>query len=300
MSRRVVAILNPISGRRSMIPLVRRVQERVRAGGGRFTLKETAGPGHATELARLAASEADAILAVGGDGTACEVVNGLLEVTDAPRPDLPCPIMVLGAGTENLLARELGMPTAPDRVARTLLYGESAPFDVGVINGRRFLAVSGVGFDAECVLRMARFRTGHITYWDYFWPIWRTFWAHRFPELRVEVESGCIFEGRGAVLIGNISLYSINLRILSQARYDDGLLDVCVLPCASRIKLAHHAYRVYRGDHAVRGGAVYVQSRWVRVRSPDTVPVEIDGEVGGVLPIDCSILPGAVRLLRPI
>ena len=290
MPQRIVAILNPISGRRNMIPVVREVGRLVERGRGRLEITETAGTGHATELASQVVPDVDAVLVVGGDGTVCEVANGLA--------GKDVPILILRTGTENLLARELMMPTAPTPVAQTLLYGEPFPYDVGVINDRRFLIVAGVGFDAECVLRMSRVRTGHITHWDYFWPIWRTFWAHRFPTLRVEVDGACVFEDRGLVLVGVIGRYSAGLRVLAHARYDDGLLDVCILPCTSRTKLATHACRVFCQRHGGRGGTIYRQCRRIRISSEDIVPTEVDGEVGSLLPADCTILPGAARFLR--
>ena len=89
--------------------------------------------------------------------------------------DLHVPFVVLPLGTENLLARELGMPVDPEAAACNLLHGQPRAIDACEMNGRRFLAVAGVGFDAECVERFMRIRRGHITHGDYFWPIWRTF-----------------------------------------------------------------------------------------------------------------------------
>lgn len=336
MTRRIVAIVNPISGRRNVRPVVRKVGRLVESRSVGFEVFETVGAGHATELASRLDPEVDAVLAVGGDGTVCEVINGLLgeestasgiagrligsdinmelkrRVDDSPYPaasgtggrassgtqSQPCPVVVLGTGTENLLARELRMPTTPDLVARTLLQGEPFPVDVGSVNGRRFLVVVGIGFDAECILRMSRIRRGHITYRDYFQPIWQTFWEHRFPTLLVEVDGGCIFEGRGLVLIGVIARYSAGMRILARARYDDGLLDVCVLPCASRLKLVGHACRIFLGRHVERGHVIYRQGRRVLVNSPQEVPIEVDGDVGGLLPVDCTVVRGAARFLR--
>jgi diacylglycerol kinase family enzyme len=242
-------------------------------------------------------SDVEAVLVVGGDGTVCEVVNGLME--------RPLPIVILSSGTENLLAREFRMPTGPEDVARTLLYGESFPCDVGVITTtshqatRRFLAVTGVGFDAECVARMTRMRRGHITRSDYFWPIWQTFWSHRFPILRVEFDGGVVFEGCGLVIAGVIGRYSVGMRVLPHARYDDGLLDVCIFPCGSRWTLLGHAYRIFTKGHVGRGGVIYHQTRSLRIRSPQEVPIEIDGDVGGALPADVSIIPRAAMFRRP-
>jgi YegS/Rv2252/BmrU family lipid kinase len=291
MSKRVLAIINPISGRRNVAPVVRRIGLLLEAAGATFRAESTSRAGEAGELAAAAAGRFDAVLVVGGDGTVCEVVNGLIEH--------PLPIVILPTGTENLLARELDMPTDPAEVVAALLAGTSFPCDVGEASGRRFLAVCGVGFDAEVVARLTRTRRGHITHGDYFWPIWRTLWGHRFPCLDVVADGEPVFSGRGMAFVGIIGRYSLGMRLLGAAKYDDGLLDLCVLPCRTRRELIDHALRVVRGVHRTHASVVYRQVREVRIASADEdVLVEIDGDVGGRLPIRCTVLPGAARFLR--
>jgi YegS/Rv2252/BmrU family lipid kinase len=240
-------------------------------------------------LASQLDSEVDALLIVGGDGTVNEVFSGLAGKS------VPC--VILPTGLENLLARALNMPSDAGRVAETLLHGQPFHLDVGEINGRRFLAVAGIGFDAECVLRMEQIRSGHVGHLSYFWPIWRTFWTHRFPALRVEVDGACLFEDRGLVLIGNVRRYSVGFHVHVNARYDDGFLDVCAFPCSTRRAFVKHAWRVFRRWHIGRGGVVYRQCRRIRITSPDTVPIEADGEFAGTLPAECTILPRAAQFL---
>ncbi len=290
MARRVTAIVNPVSGRREMLSVVRRIGQLVTRGGGRFDTLQTETAGHAAVLAAQLRSEVDAVLVVGGDGTVGEVINGL-----AGRA---IPLAILRTGTENLLARELGMPTDSAGLARLLLEGETRACDVGVANGKSFAAMVGVGLDAECVLRMTETRCGHIGRTDYFWPIWRTFWTHRFPPLAIEADGATVFEGRGLAFVGNISRYGGGVRILRDARIDDGWLDLCVLPCSSRIVLIPHLIRVYLRRHVSAGGTIYQKCRRVRISSPVCVPVQVDGDVGGFLPVECSVAAKRVQFLR--
>jgi len=289
MSKQIAAIVNPVSGRRDLTLAIRKIGRIVTEAGASFTMHRTAGPGDATNLASQCRQMADAVLVVGGDGTVCEVVNGLM-----PQE---VPVLIYRSGTENLLARELNMPTAPGEVAQTLLKGRPIPYDVGVFNDRRFLVVAGIGFDAECVYRMTRRRTGHITHLDYFWPIWRTFWAHRFPNLRVELDGSPAYEGRGFVILGILPRYSVGMRILADAAYDDGWLDVCIFPCANRIRLIGHAARSLARRHTHRGDVIYRRARHVCVTSSERVHVETDGEHAGFLPAEFGVLTRAARFL---
>ena len=307
MARRIVAILNPVSGPHNMLPVVRQIGRALKRRASQLDVLVTDGEGHATEIAAKLRHDVDAVLVVGGDGTVCEVVNGLIRYADLLNagskpiedPFHTVPIVILRTGTENLIAREFGMPTTPDRVVETLLFGKPFACDVGVINQRHFLAVAGVGFDADCVRRLASARQGHITHSSYFWPIWRTFWTHRFPTLRIEVDNSCVFEGQGFAMIGIIGRYAAGLRILSEARYNDGLLDLCAFECNSKPSLLRHTWNIFRRRHVGSLGVVYRQGRRISITSPDPVHLEIDGDMGGYLPASCHVLPSAGQFLGP-
>jgi diacylglycerol kinase (ATP) len=291
MTRRFVAIHNPISGRGNARAKLARIREVLHARGAQLEVIDTKCAGHAGEIAATLDADVEAVLVAGGDGTTCEVVNGLGERA--------LPMVLLGKGTENLLARQMNMPSAPDEVAAALLDGQVVTRDAGMINGRLFLSVAGIGFDAECVHRLYAVRRCNITHVHYFWPIWRTFWEHRFPELRVQIDGEMVFNGCGLIVLGMMDRYSIGFRVLPEARANDGLLDVSIFPCASRWELVAHAARVAMVRHVGRAGVVYRQCRSVTVQSPERVPIETDGDPGGVLPADCSVLAQRARFLMP-
>ncbi len=290
MARRIVAIVNPISGREGVSALVRRVSDLVALRGVRMDTLVTEHAGHATRLAAELATDVEAVLIVGGDGTVCEVVNGL--------DHRPVPLAILATGTENLVARQLSMPTDPIRLAEILSAGRSSPCDLGRVNDRVFVAMVGVGFDAECVARMTEQRHGHITHLDYARPILDTVRLHAFPPISVVADGECVFDGSGVVVVGNFAQYGGGLRLLADARHDDGFLDVCVLPCTSTWGLAAHVYRAFRGVHVHHEGVVYRQARTIDVSSSQDIAVQVDGDAGLSLPIHCSIQPNTIRYLR--
>ncbi|MGB2952295.1 MAG: diacylglycerol kinase family protein [Gaiellaceae bacterium] len=109
----------------------------------------TEGPGHAKELAELAASEADAVFAFGGDGLFNEVVNGAGNAV---------PFGFVPGGGKNVFPRALGLPTGPEaatrRLVESLRAGRTRRISLGRVNGRRFTFAAGVGFDGELVRRV--------------------------------------------------------------------------------------------------------------------------------------------------
>lgn len=273
-----------------MMHSVRQVDRILADAGCRLETCVTQRAGHATELARRHAESSDALLIVGGDGTIREAAQGVM--------DLGVPMLAWGTGTENLLARGLGMPTRPDSIARSLLWARPIPFDVGVLNGQSFLVVAGVGFDAECVMRLTAIRTGHITHWSYFWPIWRTYWGYGFPDLQVEVDGVRVFDGTGFAVLSNIPRNAAGLTLMPSARSDDGRLDVCIFPCSRRVGLLGHAFRAFMNRHIGRGGTIYCQAEHIAITSSSRqVPIQVDGDVGGVLPAECVVHPAALALL---
>lgn len=251
----------------------------------------TRAPEDATRYARQVARHASAAIVWGGDGTVNEVANGL---ADTGVPILACP-----AGTENLLAKELRTSSNPRKVVETVCHGRVVDCDVGTVNGRNFLLIIGVGFDGEVVRRLSAVRTGHISHLSYFWPIWRTFWEHDFPRLHITGEGEVIFDDYGLAFIGNISRYSVGLRICRDALFNDGLLDLVVFSCRQQTALMLHAAWTLLRRHPLKGSVVYRRLRRIRIETDRPVPSQVDGDVGPTTPLEVSIAPQRVKLLIP-
>ncbi len=121
---------------------------------------ETSHRGHAAALAVRAMREGlDVVVALGGDGTVNEVVNGLL--TDGPKPDLPA-LAVVPGGSTNVFARAIGLPTHPfdatGAILEALRAGRSRRIGLGLADDRYFTFNAGLGFDAEVVHRIEKRR----------------------------------------------------------------------------------------------------------------------------------------------
>jgi len=284
-------VVNPRSGYGGRKLMVAELRAAARSAGIDLIEHTTTGPGDAAAYTQGLAGQAGGIIVWGGDGTVSEIA-GSLAGTDVPV--LPCP-----AGTENLLAKELRTPADPQKVIDVFLNGYEVPCDVGVINGRAFLLIIGIGFDGEVVRRLSTGRTGHISHLSYFWPIWRTVWEHRFPRMRVVADGEEIFDDYALAFIGNISRYAVGLRICRDAVFDDGLLDLVVFTCREQTRLALHAAWTLLRMHPQKGNVIYRQVRQVRFETDGPVPSQVDGDVGPDTPLDISVSPRRLRLLVP-
>ncbi len=288
----IAYIVNPKSGPSSSKTIGREFAEYLGEKGFDVRTNFTTSLEHVGELATDAAVDYDCklIVVVGGDGTVREAAHGL-EGSDKPLLIVPC-------GTENLLANELGFDERLDTLIKTFEGEYVRPLDLGNANGRCFTSVAGFGFDGEIVKRMSKWREGHIDHFDYFWPIWRTFWNYKFKAMRVEVDGEEIFDGPGLVFVGNISRYAVGLQILHHADFGDGLLDICIYKCGSKVHLAKHSVMTALKQHAFGSDVIYRQGKNIMVSSDATdIASEIDGDPGPDLPVQIKVIPQAVNVM---
>ncbi|MHC4467994.1 MAG: diacylglycerol/lipid kinase family protein [Planctomycetota bacterium] len=287
-------IVNPKSGASSSNDLVREFKEYLIDKGFEVRVNLTESLEHARELATQGAVDYQCVLVVGagGDGTIREILQGL-EGTHKLFMPIPC-------GTENLLANELGFDLHLHTLINAFEGDCVQSMDLGMINDQCFTSVAGFGFDGAVIHRISQIRTGHISHLSYFWPIWRTFWEHDFPRIKVVVDGKEIFDDRGLVFVGNTSRYAIGLNICKDADYSDGLLDICIFRCHEQAKLIAHSVRVVFKRHTKSKNAIYTQGKSIQVTPAEkTVYCQIDGDPGPELPADIKIIHQAIRVLTP-
>lgn len=290
----IAYIVNPKSGATSSKLTGRQFEQYLLKRGFDVRVSLTTSLENACELATDAAVEYDCamVVVVGGDGTVREVAHGL-EGSDKP-------LLIVPHGTENLLANELGFDEKLKTIIRTFEAEYIRPLDLGIANGRCFTSIAGFGFDGQIVKRVSEQRDGHIDHFDYFWPIWRTFWNYKFDPMKVEVDGEEIFDGPCLVFVGNISRYALGLQILHYADFGDGLLDVCVYKCASQLHLVKHSVMTILKQHADTRDVIYRQCKNISISSKtDSVMTEIDGDPGPALPVQIKIIPQAVNCIVP-
>jgi YegS/Rv2252/BmrU family lipid kinase len=290
----IAYIVNPKSGATSSKLLGRQFERYLLNRGFGVKVSLTTSLENVRELSSNAAIEYDCamVVVVGGDGTVREVAHGL-EGSNKP-------LLIVPQGTENLLANELGFDERLDTIIKAFEAEHIRPLDLGRANGKCFTTVAGFGFDGQVVNRVSKQRKGHINHFDYFWPIWRTFWNYKFRPIKVDLEGEEIYNGPCLVFVGNISRYAVGLQILRYANYGDGLLDVCIYKCSSKIRLAKHASMTVLKQHYKGGDVIYRQGKSIVVSSQTkSILSEIDGDPGPPLPVRIEIIPQAVNCIVP-
>jgi diacylglycerol kinase (ATP) len=240
-----------------------------------------------------------AAISIGGDGTLRGVVQRLIELFP---PDSIPPIVVVPLGTANLMSKHLGVDWSERKLQRDLPAAIQAQniklLDAATANGKLFLLMAGVGIDAHIVHELDRVRTGPIDITSYALPAAMAFQSYSYSPVEVEIDGRGIFGPAPAlVFAGNVAQYGTGFPVLPLAKSDDGLLDVCVLPCASRVELLQLALLVATGDHLRAEGVIYTTAKTIRITSANEMPVQVDGEPGGHLPLDIAMLPRQIPFL---
>ncbi len=242
-------------------------------------------------LAREAVrSGVDLVLASGGDGTITACVGGVAG-SGIPLGVLPC-------GTGNLLARNLGLPLSLDEALRVALTGSDRPLDVGRANGRPFVVMAGIGFDAEMLAGASEELKKQLGWAAYVLSGLRHL-ADRPVRVRLRADGGPpLRHWASAVIIGNVGSLQGNIRLLPDALPDDGVLDVAVLTAwgwTGWLRLAADVVLRRRTGRLRR-----LTCRELLVDVGRARPWEVDGEVAGFArQLRISVEPGDLLLRVP-
>jgi diacylglycerol kinase (ATP) len=291
MGSYAVIIGNPNSGRAGSRGYLERCAKILRSGGLEVEVLNTEHPDHATELAST--TEAPLVVAAGGDGTINEVINGL---------DRETTLGILPLGTANVLARELGLPLDVERACERILRGERVRIDLGVATNRegverRFACMAGIGFDAHVVRAVTPRLKRCLRGLAFALMAFKVLAKEDFPWVRM-IHGDTTHATRFAI-VANAHHYGGDLRAASDpGLLASGELEVILVGRVSvllRPDILGSVLARRPLDRSMR----YFRATELRACAPGAdVPVQIDGEVWGSLPMSFRVEPRALEVAR--
>ena len=307
MPAHTIFIVNPISGRGAGMLAANGLQTLAKNDGLDFNLVLTEEVGHAIRLAREAASAgSQLVVAVGGDGTANEVLNGVMQARQA---GLGAPAMgVIGVGRGNDFAFGVGVPAGLEAGYQILTQGRRQPMDVGFVkggvypDGRYFGNGVGIGFDAVVGFEAAKLKKLH-GFANYLVAALRTmFLYYQAPLVRIELDKDVVKLPALMVSIMNGKRMGGGFMMAPQSQIADGLFDLCIVGQVSRMGILGLIPQFTKGTQAGHPKVSMRQSgRVVVVAEQGSLPAHADGETlcteGKTLTLE--LLPGALEMISP-
>lgn len=290
MAKKARLIYNPSSGKEEIKRRLPHILELLERGGIETSTHATVGAGDASWAADDAVKRGfDIIVSAGGDGTLNEIVSGIAGKDDRPQ------IGILPFGTTNDVARALGIPRSTEAACELIVSGSTKRIDIGKMNNRYFINIAAGGSLTELTYEVpSKLKTviGQMAYY--------VKGLEKLPRLRpihvnLRMEERILHEDIMLFLIANSRSVG-GIELAPKARMDDGLFDVFILRKCNLAEFIRIVSLAMRGEHLQAPQLEYFQSRYIEVSSPDYVQLNMDGEFGGTLPVQCMLLPSHIEV----
>jgi YegS/Rv2252/BmrU family lipid kinase len=294
-------ILNPASGRGRGARVESELCRYLEAEGLGFDLVHTAGRWHAAELAEQAVRDGfELVIAAGGDGTAHEVVNGLMTASDG-REAGTLGIIPIGSGSD--FAHTVGVPSDLRAACRRLAHGQAKIVDVGRITmpgraSRYFDNTLGIGFDGVVTVEAVKVKwlRGLALYLPVV--LKTVFLSLKIPRVTVKYDDEEMALPALMICVANGPREGGGFYVAPDAQPDDGLFDLCITREVSRLAMLGLIPHFMQGTHVDKEPVTMTRARRVTISSPDDLVAHVDGEVlcTDGHQITCEILPRRLRV----
>lgn len=287
-------LVNPASGGGTAVARVKPVVAELEAAGATVTVVHSQGLGHSEQEVRTALADGRVVVACGGDGMLASIAAAVVAGEGT--------LGIIPSGRGNDFARMLGLLEAtPSETARTLLSGAPSPVDVirvGEGDTARIVLGSvyaGVDSLASELVNGAHWLPGPL---QYPYAAVRSLLTHQPTRYTITLDGSTVVTEAYSVVVANSGYYGKGMHVAPAAVVDDGMLDVVVIPKASRFKLIRLMPKIYDGSHVDVPEVHTFRAATVSLSTRDRVAAFGDGEPLQDLPVTATVLPGALTVLR--
>lgn len=277
MDRKIVYLVNPISGTSKKEGIKKLIEKETTAKGIPFEIMHTNAGGHYQLLhEKIRAEHFTDVVIIGGDGTVNQVTQAL--------HDLPVQFGVIPVGSGNGLALAARIPTKPELALALIFEGKSKMIDAFLVNDHYSCMLSGIGFDAQVAHDFAsKASRGLLTYTQQ--SIINYFRATPY-QFEIKLENFSFFSDAFFISIANSNQFGNNFKIAPQASLNDGLLDIVIVQKMNKAKLPFAILRQIRGNNKLqqlvedmtKKNILYFQTPQITIRNLKLAPLHIDGE----------------------
>lgn len=294
--KRARLIYNPTSGREILKRNLPDILQKLEMAGFESSCHATTGAGDAIQAARIAVERKyDVVIAAGGDGTIHEVVNGLAEQDYRPR------LGIIPAGTTNDFARALKIPRDIGTAVDIITKGDTIPMDIGRFNDKYFINIAGGGRITELTYDVPSKLKTMLGQLAYYLKGIEMLPSLKATEVRIEYD--------GKLFQGEVMLFLVSLtnsiggfeKLAPDSSINDGLFSLLILKKINLADFIRVVTLALRGEHVNDSNVIYTQANHIKVYSnEEAVQINLDGELGGLLPAEFSNLYRHLEVFVPI
>lgn len=282
-------IINPTAGNGQALKTQDRIHRILDNTDHFFSIEKTSAPREATHMAHKAVAEKyDVLVAVGGDGTIFEVINGMAG-SDVLLGIIP-------AGTGNDLARTAGIPRAVNEALQMILQPHVSPIDIGRLNGKYFVNVASIGFDAQVVQQcnhMKKFAPGPL---PYVLSVLKTLIGYKNKHYKILLDGKLLEREILLISIANGKYYGGGMMIAPDAAIDDGYFDVCIINKMSKFRILTLFPTIFKGTHIRLPEVEYFKAKHIKIFANNMI-INCDGEIVSNIPVDFSMADFKLNLI---
>jgi diacylglycerol kinase (ATP) len=290
VAEHTLAIVNPAAGDGAGARVGANLARELESSGFKVEIVQTPAPGEAARIAREASVDGcRTVIAVGGDGTANEIANGLVDTGTA--------LALYPIGSGNDFARALGYPRRRRDLARFLAGARRRVIDVGEVNGRIFVNAAGVGIDGHVAERVEASARVVGPLLGYFVGALVSIATYRPQPMRLTID-GQTLEGKHLLVVAaNGTHFGSGMHVAPKARVDDGLFDIVVAGDLGRWASLVALAKLYRGTHVNGRDIRAYRARSLDVELQRELPTQADGEPVRASFLTVRMRPGALTVL---
>ena len=287
--KRIVFVVNPISGTQGKKAILKWIDERLDRSLYDYSIVKTEYAGHATQIAANAVTEkVDVVVAIGGDGTINEIARSLVH-TDTALGIIPC-------GSGNGLARHLRIPMEPKAAIDILNRGCELCIDYGKINNIPFFCTCGVGFDAFISLKFADSgKRGLLTYLENTLHESLTYQPETYE---IENEEGTMKYKAWLIACGNASQYGNDAYIAPQASLTDGLMDVTIMEPFTVLDVPSLSFQLFNKTIDQNSRVKTMRAKKIKIHRANDGVMHFDGDpLMAGKELEVEIIPAGLRVI---
>lgn len=291
-------IVNKISGNGRALKIWEQIEKKLKEKNVYYCVRFTQKSKHATLLVQelIRKENVTVVVAVGGDGTIHEVINGLVGTN--------IPIGIIPAGSGNDFSRGLGIPLKHDDALERILSGKPQIIDIGNINSTYFCTVAGIGFDGEVA------QTTNVSIYkkicNFIWMgkisyiISALLVLIRYKPMNISImidKKLYKIPKVWLIAVANLPFYGGGLVICPKAESNDGLFDICIVQEMSKWEFLCVFPLVFKGNHTTSPSIRIIKGKELEIYSPVPLLIHGDGEVIGQTPARIRIEPCSLYVM---